>query len=41
MYHIYIYIYICNHQNNVPSGYHHNDFVAPHALGHLIDGIDG
>ena len=26
---IYIYIYIMR-----PSGYHHNDFVANHALGH-------
>ena len=24
-------IYICNHENNVPSGYHHNVFVATHA----------
>ena len=31
---IYIYIYTCNHENNVcPPGYHHNGFVATHALG--------
>ena len=32
---IYIYIYIYNHENN---GYHHNDFVATHALGHMMYG---
>ena len=34
---VYIYIYICNHENNVcPPGYHHNGFVATHALGHMM-----
>ena len=35
---IYIYvIYICNRENNVPSpGYHHNGFVATHAIGHMM-----
>ena len=31
---IYIYIYICYHEN--PPGYHHNGFVATHALGHMM-----
>ena len=34
---LYIYnIYICYHENNMPSGYHHNGFVATHALGHMV-----
>ena len=38
---IYIYIYICNRENNVPSrsGYHHNGFVATHAIGHMMCGL--
>ena len=24
-------MYVCNHENNVPSGYHHYGFVATHA----------
>ena len=33
---LYIYIYICNHKTMCPPSYHHNDFVAPHALGHRM-----
>ena len=36
---IYIYIYIYIHvimQTMCPSGYHHNGFVASHALGHMM-----
>ena len=33
---MHIYIYICNHENNVPSGYHHNGFAATHAFGHMM-----
>ena len=36
---IYIYVYIFNHEKNVPSrlpGYHHNGFMAPHALGQMM-----
>ena len=30
-----MHIYICDHENNVPSWFlHHNGFVAAHALGH-------
>ena len=29
-------VYICNHENNVPPVYHHNSFVATHALGHTM-----
>ena len=28
--------YICNHENNVPPRYHHNGFVATHALGYMM-----
>ena len=31
-----MYIYICNHENNVPS--HHNGFMATHPLGHIMYG---
>ena len=33
-----MYIYICNHENKTmcPPGYHHNGFVATHALGHHV-----
>ena len=27
---------VCNHENNVPPGYHRNGFVATHALGHMM-----
>ena len=40
--HIYIYIYIytytCNHENNVPSRYHRNEFVVTYAIGHMTYG---
>ena len=41
--HIYIYIYIYIHiypimKTMCPPSYHHNDFVATHALGHMITG---
>ena len=40
--HIYIYIYIytytCNHENNVPSRYHCNEFVVTYGLGHMTYG---
>ena len=30
---MYVYIYVGNHENNMcPPGYHHNGFVATHAL---------
>ena len=29
---------ICNHENRVPVGYHHNDVVATHALWHMMYG---
>ena len=29
-------MHICYYENNVPPpGYHHNGFVATHALGHI------
>ena len=37
---IYIYIYIYAIMKTMcPPGYHHNDFVATHALGHLMYGL--
>ena len=27
---------MCYYENNVPPGYHHNGFVATHALGHMM-----
>ena len=30
--------YKCYHENNVPLGYHHNVFVATHALAHMMYG---
>ena len=38
LYRVYIYIYICKNENNAPSGYHRNGFVAIHALGHMMYG---
>ena len=35
---MYLYIYIYNHENNVPPGYHHNGFMATHAFGHMMYG---
>ena len=35
---IYIYTYTCNHENNVPSWYHRNEFVVAYALGHMTYG---
>ena len=35
---IYIYTYTCNHENNVPSRYHRNEFVVTYALGHMTYG---
>ena len=36
---IYIYIYIYAIMKTIcPSGYYHNDFVATHALGHMMYG---
>ena len=38
---IYIYIYICNHENNAPSQlspHNHNGFVVNHALDHMMYG---
>ena len=30
---------MCNHENNIPpSGYHHNDFMATYAVGHMMHG---
>ena len=35
--HIYIYIYIYEIMKTMcPPGYHHNGFVATHALGHMM-----
>ena len=34
---IYIYIFIIM-KTMCPTGYHHNDFVATHALGHMMYG---
>ena len=31
-------VYGVYHENNVPPGYHHNGFVATHALGHMMYG---
>ena len=33
-------MYMCvhNHENKIPSVYHHNGFVATHALGHMMYG---
>ena len=31
-------IYICNCENNAPTGYHRNGFVATHALGQMMYG---
>ena len=28
---------MCYHENNVPTGYHHNGFVATHEFGHMRD----
>ena len=36
---MYIYIYICIYaimKTMCPPGYHHNGFVATHALGHMM-----
>ena len=30
--------FMCYHENNVPFGYYHNDFVATCALGHITYG---
>ena len=43
MYNIYIYIYIYKYiyvimKTMCPPGYHHNGFVATHALGHMMYG---
>ena len=35
---IYIYTYTCNHENNVPSRYHRNEFVVTYAIGHMTYG---
>ena len=31
-------IHIRNHENNVPLGYHYDDFVATYALGYMMYG---
>ena len=37
IYYIYIYIYIYIYMKTMcPPGYHHNSFVATHALGHIM-----
>ena len=39
---IYIYIYIYIIMKTIcPPGYHHNGFVATHALGHMMYGWEG
>ena len=35
---LYIYIYVIM-KTMCPPSYHHNDFVATHALGHMMYGI--
>ena len=37
---IYVYIYVIM-KTMCPPGYHHNDFVATHALGHIMYGLYG
>ena len=41
---MYIYIYTCNHENNVtmcPPGYHHNGFVHELPQSHCGDNREG
>ena len=37
---LYVYIYICYYEKNASSQYHHNGFVATHALGHMMYGYN-
>ena len=33
------YMYICNHEDNMPPGYHHSGFVGTHALRHMMHSL--